>query len=140
MFMKSLKCFTVFLFIAVFLLFVFSLSPLYSENRDTGSNDRPKCCARSDVRPAGVFNGPAAGGYFLIRFYQVFISPQNGPRCGYTPGCSTYGREAVGKHGLFVGSFMAGERLLRCNPYRKPGDDPVPDNLSDVDTRGRPGR
>ena len=76
-----------------------------------------------------VFNGVQGGAYFLIRFFQVVISPQDGPSCRYNPTCSTYGRHAVEKHGALFGAIMAGERLIRCNPYNPPGKDPVPENF-----------
>ena len=76
-----------------------------------------------------VTNGFQGGAYLLIRMFQVFISPQDGPNCRHTPTCSTYARIAVAKHGAFFGSFMSGERLLRCNPFRPPEIDPVPDRI-----------
>jgi hypothetical protein len=76
---------------------------------------------------SSVYNGFQGGAYFLIRFFQVAVSPQDGPNCRHRPTCSAYGRQAVVKHGAFWGAVMAGERLLRCNPYYPPGNDPVPD-------------
>lgn len=80
-------------------------------------------------RTGPVYNGTQAGAWFLIRFFQVAISPQDGPNCRYHPTCSRYGREAVEKHGALAGAFMAGDRLIRCNPYNPPGTDPVPPKL-----------
>ncbi len=77
-----------------------------------------------------VFNGVQGGAFFLIKFFQAAISPQDGPSCRFSPTCSAYGRDAVIKHGALLGSFMAGERLIRCNPYNRPGVDNVPDSLS----------
>ena len=74
----------------------------------------------------GIFNGLQGGAFFLIRFFQVVISPQDGPNCRYHPTCSAYGREAVSRHGALVGAFLAGDRIIRCNPYNPPGADPVP--------------
>lgn len=79
------------------------------------------------VRP--VYNGVQGGAYFMIRFFQVFISPQDGANCRFTPTCSAYGKHAVEKHGAFLGAIMAGERLIRCNPYTRPGYDRVPDKI-----------
>ncbi len=76
-----------------------------------------------------VFSAPIAAGYFLIRFFQIVISPQDGPSCRFHPTCSTYGKQAVIKHGIVAGSFLAGERLIRCNPYNRGGDDPVPEKI-----------
>ena len=76
--------------------------------------------------PSRVFNGFQGGAYFLIRFFQIFISPQDGPNCRFRPTCSAYGRQAVEMHGALLGSILIGDRLLRCNPFSAPGDDPVP--------------
>ena len=77
------------------------------------------------------FSGFSGGAYFLIRFFQIVISPQDGPNCRYRPVCSHYGRQSVAKHGALVGSMMAGDRIIRCNPYNPPGHDPVPEKLTD---------
>lgn len=86
---------------------------------------------RSIIHHSGnyVYNGPQGGAYFLIRFFQIVISPQDGPNCRFRPTCSVYGRNAVLKHGALLGAILAGDRLIRCNPYTPPGKDPVPDEL-----------
>ena len=61
-----------------------------------------------------------------IRFYQREISPLSPPRCRYIPTCSQYALEAVEKYGAIKGTFLATKRILRCNPFHKGGDDPVP--------------
>ncbi|MFW5861068.1 MAG: membrane protein insertion efficiency factor YidD [Spirochaetota bacterium] len=82
---------------------------------------------RHRVRP--VYNAPTAAGYFMIRFFQKVISPQDGPNCRFNPTCSAYGRQAVERYGLIIGGFMAGDRVIRCNPYSPPGKDPLPRTL-----------
>ena len=64
---------------------------------------------------------------FLIRFYQRFISPAFPMRCRFSPTCSQYALEAIGRYGALKGGYLAFRRLLRCNPFYK-GDyfDPVP--------------
>jgi len=76
---------------------------------------------------SGVYNGAQGGAYFLLRFFQVVISPQDGPNCRHDPVCSAYGKQAVVMHGAFLGSVLAGDRLLRCNPFYPPSEDPVPE-------------
>jgi hypothetical protein len=76
-----------------------------------------------------VYNGPQGGAFFLIRFFQIVISPQDGPNCRHIPTCSAYGKDAVLKHGAFWGAILAGDRLLRCNPFYPPSKDPVPEKL-----------
>ena len=78
-----------------------------------------------------LFNGAQCGAFFLVRFFQVVISPQDGPNCRHVPVCSAYARQAVIKHGAFTGSIMAGDRLLRCNPFYHPEKDPVPERIFD---------
>ena len=74
----------------------------------------------------GVYNGIQGGAYLMIRFFQAAVSPQDGPNCMYRPVCSAYGRAAVSMHGALLGSILAGDRILRCNHFNRPGDDPVP--------------
>lgn len=64
---------------------------------------------------------------WLIRFYQRNISPAFPPRCRFSPTCSQYALEAIGRYGAWKGGWLACKRLLRCNPFYK-GDyfDPVP--------------
>lgn len=63
----------------------------------------------------------------LIRFYQVCLSPlKPAGTCRFTPTCSQYALEALRKHGLFKGSWLALRRILRCHPWGGSGYDPVP--------------
>ncbi|WP_275443219.1 membrane protein insertion efficiency factor YidD [Petralouisia muris] len=62
----------------------------------------------------------------LIRLYRLYLSPLKTTKCPYYPTCSTYGLEAIQKHGALKGSLLAGWRILRCNPFSKGGYDPVP--------------
>ena len=61
-----------------------------------------------------------------IRFYQACISPLFPPACRFQPTCSQYALEAVMKHGLFKGGWLALRRILRCHPWGGSGYDPVP--------------
>ncbi|MDR1725396.1 MAG: membrane protein insertion efficiency factor YidD [Bacteroidales bacterium] len=63
---------------------------------------------------------------FLIRFYQLSISPILPNSCRFTPTCSQYAIEAIKKYGAFKGGWLAFRRILRCNPWGKSGYDPVP--------------
>jgi hypothetical protein len=62
----------------------------------------------------------------LIRLYQITLSPYMGRQCRYTPTCSNYALEALQKHGLLRGSWLAVKRILRCAPWGGSGYDPVP--------------
>ena len=62
----------------------------------------------------------------LIRLYQVTISPALGPACRFEPTCSRYAYEAIERHGLGRGLWLAARRLVRCRPGGSSGYDPVP--------------
>ena len=63
---------------------------------------------------------------YLIRTYQLTISPLLGPRCRFYPSCSQYTLEAVQSHGVVRGLYLGARRLLRCHPWHPGGFDPVP--------------
>lgn len=65
------------------------------------------------------------GAVFLIRIYQIFISPLFPKTCKYYPSCSTYTIQALKKYGIFKGSLKALYRIMRCNPFSDGGYDPV---------------
>jgi len=63
---------------------------------------------------------------FLIKLYQWIISPILGPKCRFTPTCSTYSLQAFKKYGLFKGFWLSIKRISRCHPWGGHGYDPVP--------------
>jgi putative membrane protein insertion efficiency factor len=69
--------------------------------------------------------------FFLIPIfiYQRAISPLLPASCRYVPTCSQYAVEAVMKHGIFRGGWLALRRILRCHPWGGSGYDPVPEVL-----------
>jgi hypothetical protein len=67
-----------------------------------------------------------------IRLYQAFISPLGFSACKFHPSCSRYAYEAVERHGVRRGGWLALERLWRCRPFAPGGHDPVPKILEDV--------
>jgi len=69
---------------------------------------------------------PRRAGHALILLYRLTIAPLIGPRCRHLPGCSDYADEAVGRFGLWAGSWMAIARILRCHPWGTSGLDFVP--------------
>lgn len=62
----------------------------------------------------------------LIRGYQKYLSPLLPDSCIYEPTCSAYAVQAIEKYGAGKGSYLAFRRILRCNPFRLGGYDPVP--------------
>lgn len=73
-------------------------------------------------------------GMILIRLYQKTLSFDHGPLkifyphgyCRFSPSCSEYTYQAVERFGLIKGSWLGAKRILRCNPWNKGGEDPVP--------------
>nr|WP_242469395.1 membrane protein insertion efficiency factor YidD [Rhabdochromatium marinum] len=63
---------------------------------------------------------------WLIRVYQLTLSPFVGMHCRYTPSCSEYAREALDRHGPILGLGLAIRRIFRCQPWGSSGFDPVP--------------
>lgn len=51
----------------------------------------------------------------LIRFFQNYISPIDGPRSSFYPSSSQYTFEAIQKYGVFRGISMGCDRLMREN-------------------------
>lgn len=64
--------------------------------------------------------------HWLIRCYQIAISPLLGPRCRYIPTCSQYAIEALQTHGVVKGVWLSTKRICRCHPWGGSGYDPVP--------------
>jgi len=62
---------------------------------------------------------------WVVRGYQMFISPGLPGRCKYYPSCSQYAIDAVKEYGVLRGFVLASWRLLRCNPLSYGGYDPV---------------
>lgn len=61
----------------------------------------------------------------LIRLYQRVVSPWLRPACRFMPSCSEYAVQAITRHGLIKGGWLAIQRLARCRPFAAGGYDPV---------------
>jgi putative membrane protein insertion efficiency factor len=64
------------------------------------------------------------GVIFLLRIYQVTLSPLLGPACRFTPSCSNYMIESIKKYGLLRGVGRGLRRLSHCHPWHPGGYDP----------------
>lgn len=53
----------------------------------------------------------------LFDIYQNVVSSSQGDVCNFSPSCSHFGRQAVEKNGILLGTLMAADRLTRCNPW-----------------------
>ena len=63
---------------------------------------------------------------WLIRGYQIALSPFFGQQCRFHPTCSHYAYQSIVKHGALRGSYYAVRRLLKCHPWHDGGHDPIP--------------
>ncbi len=63
---------------------------------------------------------------FLINLYRKYISPLKAPCCRFQPTCSEYAIGAIREWGALCGLGLIFWRVLRCNPFSRGGDDPVP--------------
>jgi putative membrane protein insertion efficiency factor len=66
---------------------------------------------------------------FLIKVYQILISPLTPATCRFQPTCSHYSKEALEKHGLLKGGMLSIKRISKCYPWGDSGYDPVPDKV-----------
>lgn len=76
------------------------------------------------MRVLGV--GPERLAVGMVRVYQRAVSPLLPPVCRFRPTCSEYAVQALERHGLGRGTWLALRRLLRCGPWHPGGYDPVP--------------
>ncbi len=75
-----------------------------------------------------------SGVLFGIRLYQKTLSVDHGllkfvypgGACKFHPTCSQYAYEAVARHGVGRGSWLALQRVGRCHPWSAGGIDDVP--------------
>ena len=72
----------------------------------------------------------------LIRVYQVTLAPFLSGHCRFKPHCSAYAIEALQKHHLRRGLWLALCRILRCHPFTQGGIDPVPPQHNKRKIRG----
>jgi putative membrane protein insertion efficiency factor len=63
---------------------------------------------------------------WLVRGYQLLISPFLPASCRFYPTCSEYSRVSYLRHGFLKGTWLTVTRILRCNPWNPGGYDPVP--------------
>ena len=63
---------------------------------------------------------------WILRGYQILLSPMLGQRCRFYPTCSNYAIEALRTHGAARGSLLAARRVCKCHPWNEGGVDLVP--------------
>jgi putative membrane protein insertion efficiency factor len=62
----------------------------------------------------------------LLRLYRYALSPLLPPACRFHPSCSEYAEQALQRHGVLRGGWLAATRVCRCGPWSAGGCDPVP--------------
>jgi hypothetical protein len=67
----------------------------------------------------------------LLVAYKRWLSPLLPSACRFHPTCSVYAREAIEKHGVGRGCWLALKRIARCHPFHPGGLDPVPEPRTD---------
>lgn len=73
---------------------------------------------------------------FLIRIYQLTLSPLLPGACRHQPSCSRYTQEAIRIHGPVKGLWLGMTRIMRCHPWGTWGYDPVPPKEKESETQG----
>ena len=63
---------------------------------------------------------------YLIKIYQITLSPLLGSNCRFQPTCSQYIIEAIDLHGILKGLSLGFKRISKCHPMGSKGYDPVP--------------
>ena len=69
---------------------------------------------------------PALAVVGVLRLWQLLVSPVYGQTCRFYPSCTAYAMQAVDRHGLVRGGWLAVRRLARCHPWNPGGVDLVP--------------
>ena len=64
---------------------------------------------------------------WLIRGYQLILSPVIGANCRHEPTCSRYSFQAIERFGAIKGVWLTLKRVGKCHPWGTWGYDPVPD-------------
>jgi len=70
-------------------------------------------------------------GTAFVRLYQLTLSGFVGNHCRHLPTCSEYAYEAIARHGLWSGGWLALFRVARCGPGGTHGIDNVPEHVPD---------
>lgn len=60
------------------------------------------------------------------RGWQMGPSRVLPPSCRFSPSCSAYAIDAIGRYGALKGGWLTVRRLARCHPWGGCGHDPVP--------------
>ena len=70
---------------------------------------------------------------FIIKLYQIIISPLIDSNCRYMPSCSEYTIYSFKSFGLLKGFYLSLKRISKCHPWGGQGYDPLP--IKDEDNK-----
>ncbi len=98
---------------ALLILSAFPALPALAEEPWSADARHPVVSAPAPAKPDASPSLLARPLDAAVRLYQRHISPLDGPRCPMYPTCSAYAREALRRHGLFMGILMTVDRLLQ---------------------------
>jgi putative membrane protein insertion efficiency factor len=71
---------------------------------------------------------------WVMRMYQLILSPMLGQNCRFYPSCSSYAIEALRVHGAARGSLLSLRRVCKCHPWNDGGVDLVPPARGEQDS------
>ncbi|MCK4639728.1 MAG: membrane protein insertion efficiency factor YidD [Candidatus Marinimicrobia bacterium] len=111
--MKKFRAIVILIFIAI----VTEVASSQNTPKWIGYWEKPLTLHRSELKNyqyPGFFQSSAL---VWIRIYQKGISSQDLPSCVFHPSCSRFAFGAIKQYGVFKGILLAGDRLLRCNPF-----------------------
>ncbi len=63
---------------------------------------------------------------YVIKGYQILLSPFLPDSCRFIPSCSHYAYQAILRHGIIKGGGLSLKRIIKCHPFHPGGFDPVP--------------
>jgi putative membrane protein insertion efficiency factor len=82
--------------------------------------------ARLDALFDAAAKAPRNAARGVLGVYRYTLSAFIGRECRYLPTCSEYADEALRRHGLWAGGWIAFARVCRCHPWGGAGLDFVP--------------
>ncbi|MBF25888.1 MAG: membrane protein insertion efficiency factor YidD [Flavobacteriales bacterium] len=63
---------------------------------------------------------------YIIKIYQLIISPVLGSNCRYHPTCSNYFIQCLEKYNIITAIYLGFKRIIKCHPFGGSGYDPIP--------------
>jgi putative membrane protein insertion efficiency factor len=79
--------------------------------------------------PDSLRRWPAYVLRMTIAFYRGALRPMLPTVCKHYPSCSHYAEQAIERHGVLSGLWLALRRVARCHPFSAGGYDPVPERM-----------